>query len=114
MIWLCWVSRGWGSLALGIPGLFTLLLAADDRFAFLPKSATASKWLLIAVLLASGLIASGLGVYLNRGPGSWTIDPTTGQEYFDTSAAHSLYYVPLQYWGFAYCLLALLAVVASR
>jgi hypothetical protein len=114
MLWIFWVSRGWGSLALGTPLLLSLMLWADDTFQFLPNDGPATKWIFVTILFASGLLASGLGLYLNRGPGSWAIDPTTGLEYFDTWAKHSMYYVPLQYWGLFYCLLAVSAVVAFR
>jgi hypothetical protein len=35
-------------------------------------------------------------------------------EHFDTSAKHSLYYIPMQHWGFLYFVLAGFAGVLSR
>src|SRR5262249_53777328 len=105
MFWMFYLARGRGRLALAGPGLLGLVLAADDAVGFLPKGATADKWILVAFLLTSGLITAGIGIYLNRGPGSLAVDPTTGREYFDTSARHSFYRVPLQYWGYLYCLI---------
>ncbi len=110
---MIWVSRGRGGWALGIPFLFSLLLVAGDRLGFFPRDPGAGKWILIGLALASGLVTTGLGFYLNREPKSFrTIDPSTGQEYIDKSARHSMYYIPLQYWGLFYCALALLAGVA--
>jgi len=100
---------------LGIPLLCVFLPAlADSEFSLLPKTPRVFGWVFVTLGLASGLITIGVGFYLNRGPGFWTIDPTTGMEHFDTSAKHSLYYIPMQYWGFLYFVLALFAGVLSR
>lgn len=112
---MIWISRGRGGWALGIPLLCVFLPAlADSEFSLLPKTPRVFGWVFAALGLASGLITIGVGFYLNRGPGFWTIDPATGMEQFDTSAKHSLYYIPMQYWGFLYFVLALFAGVLSR
>lgn len=112
MIWIC---RGKGGWAFGIPTSCLLLPAlADAQFHLLPKDPRISGWFFIALALASGLTTTGVGFYLNRGPGFWTVDPMTGMQHFDKSAKHSLYYVPMQYWGLFYCVFALFAGVLFR
>jgi hypothetical protein len=112
---MIWISRGRGGWAFGIPLACIFLTAlADSKFNVLQKDLRISRWILVALGLASGLITTGVGFYLNRGPGFWTIDPTTGMQYFDKSARHSLYYVPMQYWGLCYCALALITAVLLR
>jgi hypothetical protein len=103
-----------GRLGSGIPLIcFFLPALADSELSLLPKDPRIFGWVFTALGLASGLITIGAGFYLNRGPGFWTIDPTTGMEYFDKSAKHSLYYIPMQHWGFLYFALALVAGVPS-
>jgi hypothetical protein len=112
---LIWISRGRGGWAFWIPlgGLF-LIAAADKQFHVLPRDPNIARWIVAALGLAFGSTLTGIGFYLNRGPGFWTIDSATGLQYFDKSARHSLYFIPMQYWGLFYCALALVAAVLYR
>lgn len=100
---------------MGIP-LICLFVAAlaDSHASLLPKGPGIWRLVLVVLGLVSGLITAGVGFYLNRDPSFWTIDPTTGLQYFDKSARHSLYFVPMQYWGLFYCALALAGAAVYR
>src|SRR5262245_13642308 len=104
------IWRGRGLWALGIPALYFLPpIFLDVHYTLLPEGTKAPGWLVAILLLLSGSTTTALGFYLNRGGGFWTIDAATGLQYFDKSARHSLYFVPMQYWGLLYCALAGLA-----
>ena|SRR5215472_14016337 len=103
---MVWISRGHGGWALGILGLCLLPLMLAAYFDVLPEDPALAVWSLTILLFVSGVVTTVIGYYLNRGGGFWTIDATTGLEYFDKSARHSLYFIPMQYWGFLYVALA--------
>ena len=109
---MIWISRGRGGWAVWIPLIFLLApVLVDDYLHLLPKSGPAFGLTFGALGLASGLVIAAMGFYLNRGPGIWTVDSATGLRYFDKSARHSLYFIPLQYWGLFYCLLVVIIAV---
>ena len=106
---MIWISRGRGGWA-----LWTLLLCIAvpffvcDWLHLLPAdNSPAAHYFFYSLLLAAGLIVTPLGFSLNRGPGYWRIDPASGLKYFDKSANHSMYFIPMQYWGLLYLLAAI-------
>jgi hypothetical protein len=112
---MIWISRGHGGWALRFPLVLVLLLClAKSQFGVPSTDPKIVRWGLIALGMVFGLIMTGVGFYLNRGSGCWAIDSATGLQYFDKSARHSLYFIPMQYWGLFYCALALAAAVANH
>jgi hypothetical protein len=112
---MIWVSRGRGGWAIWTLILLIMVpLLAGDQFHLLPQTQHAAQWILLGGLLASGLIVTALGFRLNRGPGRWTIDSASGLQYFDKSAKHSLYLIPMQYWGLFYCTLAITIIALKH
>lgn len=102
---MIWIYRGRGAWALYILILFIIVpFVVGDWLHLLPKSESpAIRNFLYSCLLAAGLLVTALGFRFNRGPGSWRIDPASGLKYFDNSAQHSMYFIPMQYWGLLYC-----------
>jgi hypothetical protein len=112
---MIWISRGQGGWAFWIPLIFVLVpVIANDYLHVLPQKNPAFGLAFGALGLAAGLVTAALGFYLNRGPGLWTIDSATGLRYFDKSAKHSLYFVPMQYWGLFYCVLVITIALLNR
>jgi hypothetical protein len=110
-----WISRGRGGWAFWIPIIVLLVpVIADDYLHILPKGRSAFSWTFGSLGLVAGFITAAMGFYLNRGPGFWTIDSATGLRYFDKSAKHSLYFIPMQYWGLFYCALVITIAVLNR
>ena len=112
---MIWISRGRGGWAFWIPLIFVLVpVIADDYLHVLPKGKPAFGLTFCALWVAAGLVTATWGFYLNRGPGFWTIDSATGLRYFDKSAKHSLFFIPMQYWGLFYCVLVITIAVLKR
>ena len=106
---MIWIYRGRGAWALYILILFIAVpFLVAGQLHLLPKGqSTASQIFIYCCLLAAGLAVTALGFRLNVGAGSWKIDPASGIRYFDKSSNHSMYFVPLQYWGLLYTVAAI-------
>lgn len=101
---MIWIARGQGGWALWVPLIVLGVPAvADDYLHILPSDRNALGWIFGALGMATGLAIAAIGFWVNRGPGLWTIDSASGLQYFDKSAKHSLYFIPVQYWGLFYC-----------
>lgn len=105
---MIWISRGRGGWAFWILLIFIAVpVILTDYVKFLPHTQDGTQWLTLGSLLAAGILVATLGFRLNRGGGHWRIDPASGLKYFDKSANHSLYFIPMQYWGLVYCIAAI-------
>jgi hypothetical protein len=112
---MIWISRGRGGWAFWLPLIVVaLLFFSDESLHLLPQGSHAFGLIFGGLMFVAGLAIAAMGFYLNRGPGFWTVDSATGLRYFDKSAKHSLYFIPLQYWGLFYCVLVVTIAVFHR
>jgi hypothetical protein len=112
---MIWISRGRGGWAVWIPIICLIgLVLCDEQLHMLPADRHASAIVFGVVAMLCGMAVAALGFSWNRGPGFWTIDSATGLRYFDKSAKHSLFFIPMQYWGLVYCAIVILIAVLSR
>ena len=111
------VWKGWGILAIVIAIVCSVAMQLLCDAVFGAGYYRSSRWamplaLLLALLLASGIIFF-VGQKLNNKPGKVVIDKETNEEYI-LKSTHSLFWIPLQYWGAVTAVLAVWMYVASK
>ena len=93
------VWKGWGIFALIIPLVFSLLA----QMAFDSMSGDGfyktSSWAMPLILCFSSLLVFIVGYKLNNKPGKIVIDPENNEK-IELKHTHSMFWIPLQYWGF--------------
>ena len=111
---MIYIWRGRGIWAIAIPSLMLIVpLMIIGMLHLPPESRPVLQWLIFSCGLIAGILTAALGFLWNRGGGRWTIDSASGLRYFDKSAKHSLYFIPMQYWGLFYCAVAV-AIMALK
>lgn len=107
------IWKGWGILAVIIAIVCSVLMQLACDAVFGAGYYRSSSWAMpLAFLLASGIIFF-VGQKLNNKPGRVVIDKETNEEYI-LKSTHSLFWIPLQYWGAVTAALAVWMYVASK
>jgi hypothetical protein len=93
MVPIIW--RGLGRWVLAVPLLMLFgLFALTVWLPLLPRGGVP----MTAIFALSGVVTAAWGFAANRPPWPIVIDPVTGHEFL-LRTRHSLYGVPMQYWG---------------
>ena len=93
MVPIIWRGMGYGVLIVPLLVLFGLF-ALTEWLPLLPRGAMP----MASVFVVSGVVTAAWGFAANRRPWPIVIDPVTGHEFL-LRTRHSLYGVPMQYWG---------------
>jgi hypothetical protein len=64
-------------------------------------------------LIVTGIITSTLGWWLRNRPGRVVVDKATGQE-ITLRSSHSLFFIPLLYWGPIFAAMAIYLFVTGK
>ncbi len=106
------IWKGWGILAVIIAIVCSVVMQLACDAVFGAGYYKSSSWAMpLALLLASGLIFF-VGQKLNGKAARVVIDKETGEEYL-LKSTHSLFWIPLQYWGVVTAVLAVWMYVAA-
>ncbi|MCR5761849.1 MAG: hypothetical protein K6G00_00525 [Treponema sp.] len=107
-MWLIWKGFGILTVFFAFASMIGVQLIVDNVLGtgYWKNNA----WPLSLSLIISGLICWFLGRYLNSRPGKIVIDKETG-EGFELRKTHSFFFIPLQYWGVIYSILAIIAFI---
>lgn len=110
-MWLIW--KGLGILAIFIVGfsMIGVQLVVDNIFG--TDYWKNNAWPLCLSLIISGVICWFLGKYLNNGPVKTVIDKETGEE-IELRKTHSFFFIPLQYWGIIWSVVAIIAFILKN
>lgn len=107
------IWKSWGILAIVIAIVCSVAMQLLCDAVFGAGYYRSSRWAMpVALLLASGIIFF-VGQKLNNKPGKVVIDKETNEEYI-LKSTHSLFWIPLQYWGAVTAVLAVWMYVASK
>ena len=107
------IWKGWGILAIVIAIVCSVAMQLLCDAVFGAGYYRSSRWAMpLALLLASGIIFF-VGQKLNRKPGKVVIDKETNEEYI-LKSTHSLFWIPLQYWGIVTAVLAVWMYAVSQ
>ncbi|KHG33023.1 hypothetical protein [Sulfurospirillum sp. MES] len=99
------IWKGWGILAIVIAIVCSVAMQLLCDAVFGAGYYRSSRWAMpLALLLASGIIFF-VGQKLNNKPGKVVIDKETNEEYI-LKSTHSLFWIPLRYWGIVTAVLA--------
>ena len=71
-----------------------------------------ASWTLSLVLIVSAIAISFIGMKLNNKVGQIVIDKETNEE-IELKETHSLFWIPLQYWGFIMFALGIWAFISK-
>jgi hypothetical protein len=78
-----------------------------------PKAWSATDKPFAYTLLLTGIVSGILGYFLRRRPERTLVDKATGQE-VKVRASHSLFFIPMVYWGPVFIAWALVLLVRGR
>jgi len=106
------VWKGWGILAILVPIVFMFIVDLATNVMFGDGFYRESNWTLSLVLILSALSIYFIGIKLNNKIGQKVIDKETGEE-IELKSIHSLFWIPLQYWGFIMFILGIWAFVSK-
>ena len=106
------IWKGWGILAVIIPIVFILIVELLVNAVFGEGFYQKSSWTLSLVLMLSAVLIYIVGIKLNGKKGKIVIDKESGEE-MELKSTHSLFWIPLQYWGFVMFALGVWAFVAK-
>lgn len=105
------IWTGWGFLVLVIllgaslgTELVTEALMGDDQFY------QRAAWPLALAFALAGIATWYVGIWLRRRGARVVIDKTTGQE-LTIGGSHTLFFVPMHYWGIVLLALAVLPFI---
>lgn len=96
--------QGFGFLAFLVPFLVALVF----NLALGPYWDT-HRWPFFVAMLVAAPVVWFLGRFLNNRPGRALLDPKTGQQ-VTLRKRHSLFWIPMQYWGIAWLGLGVLSL----
>ena len=100
-----YTGLGWLTLLLFITPLIVLGLILDRGFG-IDVLGTESSWPLHSIVLLGGLVTFAFGLYVNREKVEETIYEKSGPVK-KLHTKHTLYWIPMQYWGAIFFLIYL-------
>ena len=100
------ISRGDGALALYIPFVIWIAAVLVTEHYVEKDFILRSTWAAPLTFAISGLIVILVGRKLNSKPPRVLLDPETYEEVI-LEEKHTCFWIPMQYWGYLYLLLAL-------
>ncbi len=109
-MFLIW--RGWGVLAVVIPIVFMFIVEFAVNATFGDGFYQKSSWTLSLVLILSAVSIYLVGTKLNGKKARIVIDKETNEE-MELKSTHSLFWIPLQYWGFIMFALGVWAFISK-
>lgn len=101
------VWKGWGLAVIVIAFLFVLPIQFSVEYFYGEGQYQALAWPVPLVFLLSAIPTTLLGVKLNNRPARILIDPETGEK-VELKTTHSLFWIPMHYWGVVQLILAVL------
>lgn len=107
------IWKGWGILAVIIAIVCSVLMQLACDAVFGSGYYKSSSWAMPLALLLASVAIFFVGQKLNNKPGRVVIDKATNEEYI-LKSTHSLFWIPLQYWGAVTAVLAVWMYVASK
>ncbi|MCM3042624.1 hypothetical protein M3201_23490 [Paenibacillus motobuensis] len=90
------IWKGFGILNIVIPGV--LFFIVNTLLSSLGLGSIDSRLPLAFVFIVSGVIIWYLGKAFNADSGKVLVDMETGERY-QTGTGHSLFFIPMHYWG---------------
>jgi hypothetical protein len=105
MFFVVWKGKGlWVVWSLAIGGIATaLLFVGTDAIGANPPQWFKSLLGGSVIFILPGIFLLSLGLRARRQPPRTVVDPATGREK-QVRTVHSLYWIPVQYWGALYVL----------
>ncbi|MCX7748956.1 MAG: hypothetical protein N2645_19020 [Clostridia bacterium] len=91
------IWKGAGILNLVIIGVAILLSKTVDN-AIYGSDSKGHFWITIIFYILAGILIWFLGKALNKNRNNTVVNPETGHEY-RIGTRHSLFFIPMQYWG---------------
>ena len=101
------VWKGWGLAVIGITFLFVLPIQLSVEHFYGEGQYQALVWPIPLVFLLSAIPTTLLGLKLHNKPGRVLVDPETGEK-VELKATHSLFWIPMHYWGIVQLALSVL------
>lgn len=106
------VWRGWGILAILILLLVSVLVEFSVDAIFGSGFYKSAVWPLPLAFILAGVAVFFAGKQLNSKRGKILIDPETNQQ-VELKTTHTLFWIPMQYWGFVFAGLSVVIAVAK-
>ncbi|WP_019637128.1 hypothetical protein [Paenibacillus fonticola] len=103
------IWKGWGILNVVVFGI--VLAIVQGILSAIGLGETDSQLPLALIFIVSGMIIWFLGKALNANSGKILVDPETGEQY-RMGTQHSLFFIPMHYWGLIGLVLGLYFIVA--
>lgn len=101
------VWKGWGLLIVGFLFMFVLPIELLVEHYFGAGQYKALAWPIPLVFLLSAIPTTFVGMKLNNKPARVLIDPETNEK-VELKREHSLFWIPMQYWGIILVILSTL------
>ena len=92
------VWKGWGLAIVGFIFLFVLPIELLVEYYLGAGQYKALAWPIPLAILLGAIPTTFVGMKLNNKPARILMDPETGEE-VELKPEHSLFWVPMQYWG---------------
>ncbi len=106
------IWKGWGILAILIPLLISLGAGAGFDYFYGEGFYKNSTWAMPIVLLFSSIIVFLVGYKINNKPGKILIDPESNEK-VELKTTHTMFWIPVQYWGVAIFCISIWMYVAN-
>lgn len=106
------VWKGWGIMALMIPLAISLATGSTVDFFHGENFYRNSTWVMPLVLGISSVAVFLFGRKVNNKPGRIVIDQETNER-IELKTTHSMFWIPLQYWGFIILAIAIWMYAAN-
>ena len=101
------VWKGWGLLIVGFIFMFVLPIELWVENYIGAGQYKALSWPIPLAMLLGAIPTTIVGMKLNNKPARVLVDAETGEK-VEIKPEHSLFWIPMQYWGIILCGLALL------
>jgi len=101
------VWKGWGLLIVGFIFMFVLPIELLVEHYFGLGQYKALSWPIPLAMLLGAIPTTLVGMKLNNKPARVLVDSDTGEK-VEIKPEHSLFWIPMQYWGVILCGFALL------
>ncbi len=106
------VWKGWGILALLIPLIISLSVGLTIDSYYGEGFYKNSTWAMPLVLGISSIVVFILGYKINSKTGKIVIDPENNER-IELKTTHSMFWIPLQYWGFIILAIAIWMYISN-
>ncbi|PHS23070.1 MAG: hypothetical protein COA83_10650 [Methylophaga sp.] len=92
------VWKGWGLAIIGFVFIFVLPIELLVEHYFGIGQYKLLPWPIPLAIFLGAIPTTLVGVMLNKKPARVLIDPETGEK-VELKSTHSLFWIPMQYWG---------------